>query len=175
MSNWFASRCRHRPNRAEEHLDEQQADYEAVPHQSRESHERTYDQAYISDLTKRLEAAWLEAASKSLLQFHLYGHMKLNYDAQSVLYANSMTPSPARELGPTSHKMRQHRLPRRISPAHQQPLRPWSSVGRARILRQTQVTQQCCGKGGADVCLHDKRYLTSKLENITYVEDVKKY
>ncbi len=56
---------------AEDDLDKLQADYEAVLRQSREAHERKYDQSYISDLTKRLDAA-----NKSLRQFHLYGHMQ---------------------------------------------------------------------------------------------------
>jgi hypothetical protein len=79
----------HHPDRAEEPLDELQADYEAVLHQSQESHER----GYKSDLTKRLEVqCQLLAldASKCLMQFHLYGHIQLNFDAQSVLFANSL-------------------------------------------------------------------------------------
>ena len=55
----------------EDDLDKLQSDYEAVLRQSREAHERKYDQAYISDLTKRLDAA-----NKSLLHFNLYGHMQ---------------------------------------------------------------------------------------------------
>ena len=58
-------------DRAEDDLDTLQADYEAVLRLSREAHERMYDQAYISDLTKRLDAA-----NKSLRHFHLYGHMQ---------------------------------------------------------------------------------------------------
>ena len=58
-------------DRAEDDLDKLQADYEAVLRRSQEAHERRYDQAYISDLTKRLDAA-----NKSLRHFHLYGHMQ---------------------------------------------------------------------------------------------------
>ena len=50
-------------------LDKLQSDNGSVLRQSREAHERKYDQAYISDLTKRLDAA-----NKSLRQYHLYGH-----------------------------------------------------------------------------------------------------
>jgi hypothetical protein len=58
-------------DRAEDDLDKLQADYEAVLRRSQEAHERRYDQAYFSDLTKRLDAA-----NKSLRHFHLYGHMQ---------------------------------------------------------------------------------------------------
>ena len=58
-------------DRAEDDLDKLQADYEAVLRRSQEAHERRYDRAYISDLTKRLDAA-----NKSLRHFHLYGHMQ---------------------------------------------------------------------------------------------------
>ncbi len=56
---------------AEDDLDKLQADYEAVLRRYQEAHERRYDQAYISNLTKQLDAA-----NKSLRQFHLYGHMQ---------------------------------------------------------------------------------------------------
>ncbi len=58
-------------DRAEDDLDQLQSDHESVLRQSREAHERKYDQAYISDLTKRLDAA-----NKSLHHFHLYGHIQ---------------------------------------------------------------------------------------------------
>ncbi len=51
-----------------------QADYEAVLRRFREALDGNTTrlvQAYISNLTKRLDAA-----NKSLLQFHLYGHMQ---------------------------------------------------------------------------------------------------
>jgi hypothetical protein len=54
-------------DRAEDDQDKLQSDYESVPRQSWEAHERKYDQAYISDLTKRLDAA-----NKSMHHFQLY-------------------------------------------------------------------------------------------------------
>jgi hypothetical protein len=56
---------------AEDDLNKLQSDNESVLRQSREAHKRKYDQAYISDLTKRLDAS-----NKSLRHFHLYGHMQ---------------------------------------------------------------------------------------------------
>jgi hypothetical protein len=58
-------------DRAEDDLDQLQSDHESVPRQSRKAHEQKYDQAYISDLNKRLDAA-----NKSLRHFHLYGHIQ---------------------------------------------------------------------------------------------------
>jgi hypothetical protein len=58
-------------DRAEDDVDKLQSNYESVLCQSREAHERKYDQAYISNLTKRLDAA-----NNSLCHFHLYGHMQ---------------------------------------------------------------------------------------------------
>ncbi len=49
-------------------LDELHADHLAALRDSREVHERRYDQEYITDLLKRLETA-----SKSLREFGAYG------------------------------------------------------------------------------------------------------
>jgi hypothetical protein len=55
------------PDRAVDDLDKLQADYEAVRRRPQEAHEWMYDQSYISNLTKRLDAA-----NKSICQFHQY-------------------------------------------------------------------------------------------------------
>jgi hypothetical protein len=47
-------------DRAKDDLDELQADYEPVLRQSREAHERKYDQAHTSYLTERLDKSLLQ-------------------------------------------------------------------------------------------------------------------
>jgi hypothetical protein len=61
----------HHLDRAEDDLEELHADYLAVLRESREAHERKYDQEHIAELNKRLEAT-----NKSLREFRAHGYCK---------------------------------------------------------------------------------------------------
>ena len=61
----------HHLDRAEDDLEELHADNLAVLRESREAHERKYDQEHIAELNKRLKAT-----NKSLLEFRAHGYCK---------------------------------------------------------------------------------------------------